>query len=160
MTSYRVTCVQLLGWIIILAVSATSPSSPAETFRVDDSASLPGEAATTMRWQSLAPGKTASNLVDGATIITVRMNLEPWQNRSGKIYLVLPTLAIGQVNAEWSTQGKLLPGAIISGSRTLVFSGLIRAAFLEDTLALKIQTDGRRLRSPQRLQFHFEIDVE
>ena len=78
----------------------------AATFRVDDSTSIPSEAATTMHWKSLAPTRTAGNLVDGATIVTVRLNLAPWLDRNGKIYLVLPALPIGQVNAEWATQGK------------------------------------------------------
>jgi hypothetical protein len=135
-------------------------SCVAETFRVDDSASLPSESATNMRWKSLAPSRSASNLVDGATIVTVRLNLAAWRNRNGKIYLALPALPIGQVNAAWSTQGRLLPGELVSGNRTLVYSGNIKTNVLEDTLALKLQTDGRRLASPQRLQFHFEIDAE
>lgn len=147
-------------WALLMPLVVLQPSCIAATFRVDDSASLPGEAATTMRWKSLAPSRTAGNLVDGATIVTVRLNLAPWLNRDGKIYLVLPSLPIGQVTAAWTSQGRLLPGELISGNRTLVYTGPIRASVLEDTLALKLQTDGRRLGSPQRLQFHFEIDVE
>jgi hypothetical protein len=47
-----------------------------------------------------------------------------------------------------------------SGSRTLVYAGPVRSARLEDTIALKILTDGRRLSAPQRLNFYFEIDVD
>ncbi|HEX4781791.1 MAG TPA: hypothetical protein VH301_13600, partial [Usitatibacter sp.] len=78
----------------------------------------------------------------------------------GKIYMALPEQPIGTVTADWTTQGRLLPGELISGRRTLVYSGPIRTPLLEDTIALRISADGRRLVSPQRLQFYFEIDVD
>ena len=143
---------------VLALLLATSAS--AATFRVDDSLSLPGESTTPMNWRSLAPSRTASHAVDGTSIVTVRLNLAPWLNRTGKIYMALPEQPIGQVNAEWSTQGRLLPGQLVSGNRTLVFAGPVRAALLEDTIVLKLSADGRRLLAPQRLQFHFEIDVD
>jgi hypothetical protein len=41
-----------------------------------------------------------------------------------------------------------------------VYAGPIKSGTLEDTIALKISADGRRLVSAQRLQFYFEIDVD
>jgi hypothetical protein len=134
--------------------------SAAVTFRVDDSASVPHEPTTTMRWRSLAPGRSASNAVEATTLVSVRLNVAPWLNKSAKIYLVLPEQSIGQVTVNFSSQGKLLPGRLVSGARALVFSGDVRTSRIEDTLALRIETDGRRLAAPQRLEFHFEIDVE
>jgi hypothetical protein len=90
----------------------------------------------------------------------VRLNLAPWLNRNGKVYLALPEQPIGQVTAEWTTQGRLLAGKVVSGNRTLVFAGPIRATILEDTIGLRLRADGRRLVGSQRLQFHFEIDVD
>jgi hypothetical protein len=90
----------------------------------------------------------------------VRLNTAPWLNKSGRIYMALAEQTIGTVTAEWSTQGRLLPGSLVSGNRTLVYSGPIRTPLLEDTIALRISADGRRLVSPQRLQFYFEIDVD
>ena len=58
------------------------------------------------------------------------------------------------------TQGKLLAGRLVSGSRALVYDGVISALRIEDTFAIRIETDGRQLNAPQRLQFYFEIDVE
>jgi len=141
------------------ALAASMPASAA-TFRVDDSATLPSESSTAMKWRSLAPSRAAGNAVEGSSVLTVRLNTAPWLNRSGKIYMALPEQPIGQVTAEWSTQGRLLPGQLISGNRTLVYSGPIRAALLEDTIVLKVTADGRRLIAPQRLQFYFEIDVD
>lgn len=135
-------------------------SANAATFRVDDSATLPSEAQTTMQWQSPSPGRGASNDVEGRSVITVRLNTAPWLNRNGKIFLALPAVPIGEVNAEWTTQGKLLAGQVRSGSRTLVYAGPIRTSLIEDTILLRVWTDGRRLGAPQRLDFQFEIDVD
>ena len=130
------------------------------TFRVDDSASLPNESSTPMKWRSIAPNRVAGNAVEGGSVVTVRLNLSPWLNKTGRVYLALPEQAVGPINAEWTTQGKLLPGQLVSGNRTLVFAGPVRTPLLEDTIVLKLTADGRRLVSPQRLQFHFEIDVD
>lgn len=130
------------------------------TFRVDDSGSLPGDATVNMKWQSMAPTRSASHLVEGSTLVTIRLNVAPWLNKAGKIYMALPVQATGQITAEWATQGVLLPGQLASGTRTLVYAGPIRQPRLEDTIALRILADGRRLEAPQRLQFYFEIDVD
>lgn len=132
----------------------------AATFRVDDSTSLPADTSVSMKWQSLAPTRSASHLVEGSTLVTVRLNVAPWLNKTGRIYMALAPQSLGPVSAEWTTQGILLPGQLVSGNRTLVFAGPIHAASLEDTIALKILTDGRRLSAPQRLNFYFEIDVD
>jgi hypothetical protein len=144
----------------IAAFLALPLAAGAATFRVDDSASLPNESNTPMQWKSLAPNRAVGNAVEGVMVVTVRLNTSPWLNRNGKIYMALPEQAIGTVTAEWSTQGRLLPGSLVSGRRTLVYSGPIRTSLLEDTIALRISADGRRLVSPQRLQFYFEIDVD
>lgn len=146
--------------IFATAIFGVSTTLCAATFRIDDTSTFPNDASIAMKWRSLAPSRDAGHLVEGATIVTVRLNSAPWLNKAAKIYMALPNQSVGQVTAEWSTQGKLLPGQLISGNRTLVFAGVIRNNAIEDTIALKIQTDGRRLSSPQRLQFHFEIDVD
>jgi hypothetical protein len=146
---------------LVVALLVAAPFAAfAATFRVDDSATLPNEANTAMQWRSLAPNRTVGNAVEGTSVFTVRLNTAPWLNRVGKIYMALPEQPIGTVTAQWSTQGRLLPGELISGRRTLVYSGPIRTPLLEDTIALRISADGRRLVSPQRLQFYFEIDVD
>lgn len=135
-------------------------SATAATYRVDDSTTLPAETSASMKWRSLAPNRAIGNVVEGSAVVTVRLNLAPWLNKTGKIYMVLPEQPIGQVTAEWATQGRLLPGKVVSGNRTLVYAGPIRSTGLEDTIALKLEADGRRLIAPQRLQFHFEIDID
>ena len=144
----------------LFAVVALVPPADAATFAVDDSASYVHDANTAMKWKSVAPSRRSGNLVEGATVVTVRLNVGPWVNKSGKIYMALPLQSIGLVNAAWTTQGRLLPGQVVSGNRTLVFAGPIRAAMIEDTIALTLEADGQRLDAAQRLQFHFEIDVD
>ena len=145
-----------LALVAMLAVA----SANAATFRVDDSLTLPNEQSTPMKWRSLAPNRSVGHAVEGSSILTVRLNVAQWLNKTGRIYMGLPEQPIGQVTAEWSTQGRLLPGQLLSGNRTLVYSGPIRANLIEDTIVLRLQADGRRLASTQRLQFYFEIDVD
>ena len=135
-------------------------AATAATFPVDDSQSLPREGNVNMEWRSLAPNRAVGHAIDGRMVVTLRLNTAPWINRNGKIYMVLPEQSIGEVTAEWTTQGRLLPGRIVSGNRALVYAGPIRTNILEDTIALRISADGRRLEASQRLQFNFEIDVE
>ena len=145
-----------LAFALVVAAS----TAHAATFRVDDTATLPSEANTVMQWKSPAPGRGATNDVEGRSVITVRLNTAPWMNRNGKIFLALPPVNIGEVTADWTTQGRLLAGQVRSGSRTLVFAGPIRSSVIEDTILLRITADGTRLASPQRLDFHFEIDID
>ncbi len=139
---------------------AAAASASAATFRVDDSLTLPHESSAAMRWRSLAPSRDAGHIVESANTLTIRLNVAPWLNKDVKIYMALPEQPIGQVSAEWTTQGKLLPGQLDSGNRTLVYAGPIRANMIEDTITLKLSADGRRLVAPLRLEFRFEIDVD
>ncbi len=90
----------------------------------------------------------------------VRLNLAPWLKRNGRLFLVLPEQSLGQVRASWTTQGRLLPGSLVSGQRALVLAGPIMTPRLDETLVVKIETDGTRLGSAHRLNFHFEIDID
>lgn len=158
--------------IHVLAIAALRPllalmfaallaqSAVAATFAVDDSSSYTHDANTTMKWKFMGSNRTPGSAVEGATMVTVRLNLMPWANKTGKVYMLLARQPIGPVNAAWTTQGRLLAGQLISGNRTLVYAGPIRSAILEDTITLTLETDGQRLVSAQRLQFYFEIDVD
>ena len=145
---------------MLLAFLLVAAWAQAATFRVDDSLTLPNETSTPMKWRSLAPNRAVGHAVEGSSVLTIRLNVAPWLKRNGRIYMGLPEQPIGQVSAQWSTQGKLLAGQLASGSRTLVYAGPIRTSLIEDTIVLRLQADGRRLAAPQRLQFYFEIDVD
>jgi hypothetical protein len=148
-----------IAWLVAAVVLSQATSSAA-TFRVDDSTSIPSETNVTMHWKSANPNRITGNTVEGGILITVRLNVAPWLNKTGKIYMALPQQPIGPVNVEWTTQGRLLPGKLMSGERTLVYAGPIRSGTIEDTFVVKVETDGKRLASPQRMQFHFEIDLD
>jgi hypothetical protein len=152
-------CKGLIACALMLAATFSVPTIAA-TFTVDDSTSIPNESNVTMRWKSANPSRLAGNTVEAATLVTLRLNVAPWRNKTGKIYMALPQQPIGPVSVEWTTQGRLLPGKLISGERTLVYAGPIRSNSLEDTFGVRVETDGKRLATPQRLQFHFEIDVD
>jgi hypothetical protein len=74
--------------------------------------------------------------------------------------MLLPEPPIGPVSVDWTTQGRLLPGSLVSGQRTLIYAGPITTRILSDTMAVSVHVDGSRLSSDQDLDFHFEIDVE
>lgn len=158
--SWRVLPSTLVALMALMAAVAVAAPASAATFAVDDSTSYTHDANTAMKWRSVAPSRRAGNQVEGATVVTVRLNLAPWANKTGKVYMTLAEQPIGPVKAAWTTQGRLLPGQLVSGSRTLVYAGQIRSGILEDTIALTIEADGQRLVGSQRLNFNFEIDVD
>jgi hypothetical protein len=132
----------------------------AQAYRVDDGGSqvLGGP----LRLKPITPmprGQLATALF-GDTRVLVRLDVAPWKGRRGRIYMTLPQHAGGQVAATWTTQGRLLPGTVRSGERTLVYAGPIDADALEDTLRLSIQADGRDLSRGEQLAFSFEIDLD
>lgn len=144
----------------LFAVLVAGPATAA-TYTVDDSSSIPFETQVNTRWRDGANGgRGMSNDIEGGATVTIRLNLKPWLNRNGRIYLALPQQPVGVVNVEWATQGRMLPGKLQSGQRTLVFNGPIRTSFLEDNFTVRVVADGRRVAATQRLQFHFEIDVD
>lgn len=143
----------------MLALLATTVTMAA-TYRVDDSTSMPQESSASLRWRHLAPSRGGDNTIEGATRVQVRLNLAQWQRRVGRVYMVLPEQTGSRITVSWTTQGRLLPGELVSGQRALVYAGTINAPVLEETLQMKIATDGTRMNASQRLNFHFEIDVD
>lgn len=149
-----------LRFSLLLAGALAAGTAAAQTYRVDDSASqvLGGP----LRLQAITPmprGELATALI-GETSVLVRLDVSPWKGRQGRIYMTLPQQAGGQVLASWTTRGRLLPGALRSGDRTLVYAGPIDADTLEDTFRLRIQADGRDLSRDEQLAFSFEIDLD
>jgi hypothetical protein len=148
----------IAGWGVaaVLACGAAW----AETFPVDDSRSQVLDSNVRMQWESLAPGRGRSNLVVGQTTVIVRLDVEPWQGRRGRIFMLLPARAEAPVEARWTTRGPLQPGTLRSGERATVFAGPINGALIEDTLVLRITIDGDSLERDESLEFRFEIEVE
>ena len=145
---------------VLLAFMTMAAPALAATYIVDDSSTIPFETNVASRWRQAASGRQLGNEIESAATVTIRLNLAPYLNRVGRIYLALPPQPIGVVNVEWATQGRMLAGALQSGQRTLVYSGPIRTPILEDNFVVKVVADGRRVAVTQRLQFHFEIDID
>lgn len=150
--------------LLVLALCAglsVFPAVAADTYKVDDSGSqVLGGSTLRMKWDDRVPRAGGRSTVSGETAVLVRLNLSPWRGRQGRIYMTLPAPLSGPLTTAWTTRGTLLPGTLRSGERTLVYSGLIPAEMLEDTLRLVIQADGQRLVRTEQLDFGFEIDVE
>jgi hypothetical protein len=131
----------------------------ADTFRLDDSGTLVTPPSATWDW---LPGslRTGLSTLEMFLRIDVRIDTRRWTGRNGHIYMVLPADGDGPIQAEWTTQGRLLGGRLASGGRTLVYSGTIPGPTLEDTLRMRLTTDARKLpEGTQRMAFHFEIDI-
>jgi len=131
----------------------------AVTTAIDDSGTVVLSPSVPMRWQALSPRQANGVLMFGSTMVRIRLNLTPWLQHAGRIYLVLPAQQPGAIRASWSSQGRLLGGEVSSGSRTLVYSGPIRTPFLEDVLRLAIFVDGRQMHQGYEINFRFEMDA-
>ncbi len=134
-------------------------ASHASTFRIDDSGTLVSQPVTPMKWRQVVPSRTGDNAVEGQLSVQLRLNLTNWVNRPARIFMALAPTEGEQLTATWRTQGRLLPGSLRSGGRTLVFDGVVRDPFLVETLQLNLVADGRLLTRTQHLQFFFEIEV-
>jgi hypothetical protein len=132
----------------------------ARTVAIDDSGTLPYNAAFAMKWRTATPRGGAATEMIGTAQLRVRLNVAPWLRHSGHIYLVLPAQQPGAINAAWTTQGRLLPGRVSAGSRTLVWAGPITSVFIEDVVQLTIVVDGRRMSQGYQVNFRFEMDED
>jgi hypothetical protein len=145
-----------LAFGIIWAATAQAKSST-----IDDSGSTAIEPSVLMRWKTATPTRTAAGkLMVGTTTIRVRINVMPWLKHSGRIYLALPAQQPGPISLSWTTQGRLLPGQLVSGNRVLVYAGPITTPFMEDTLTFQFGVDGAFMQRAVQVTYHFEMDEE
>ncbi len=149
-----------LPLLLLLTVFAAATPADAKTRVIDDSATLPYDAPLVLHWQQLSPRRPVNNRMTGTLTLRVKLNVAHWLRRPGRIYLVLPAQQPGAMNASWSTQGRLLPGRLSSGTRALVYSGLITMPFIEDVLQLTLEADGTQMRQLYHVNFRFEMDEE
>lgn len=147
-------------FFLALALTIIWPAvARAKTIIVDDSGSQALEPSVTMRWKSAAPARSAAgNLMIGTTTIRVRINVMPWLHHSGHIYLALPAQKPGPIGLSWTTQGRFLPGQVVSGNRVLVYAGPITMPFMEDTLTFQFSVNGALLGRPVPVTYRFEMD--
>lgn len=137
-----------------------SPAAWAGIYPVDDSASTVLNSSVNMKWEDGVPRAGQRATVAGQLGVIVRLNVSQWKGQTGKIYMKLPSQAIGPVHTQWISRGRLLPGALRDGDRALVYAGAITDDMIEDTIQLLIQADGNRLGKPEQLHFSFEIETQ
>lgn len=128
-----------------------------QAVRIDDSATQVLTSLVRMKWEDPAPGR--SDMLVGQVTVLVRLDMAPFQGRSGRIYHVLGRQAT-PVEASWTSRGVLLPGVLRDGERTLVYAGPMTTPMIEDTLVLTLRADGALLSRPEQLRFHFEFEAE
>lgn len=144
---------------LLAAALLWADNAHATTTRVDDSGTMVSQSVLPMRWKQLVPGRGADHSVEASVRVALRLNLARWLNQPVRLYMALAPASGEPIYAIWLTQGRLLPGALRSGGRTLIFDGVANTASLEETLELTLRTDGRALISQQSLQFYFEVDT-
>ena len=148
-------------WLAAASLLALLTGGPAQaaTFRIDETGTVVSDPVLRMQWREALPGRSGDRTVTGVLRVDVRLNLQPWLNRQSRIYLVLAPTSGARLQAQWTTQGRLQPGTLRSGERALVYEGPAGPATLTDSLRMQVEADGRTLDGLQRLDFHFEIEV-
>lgn len=146
---------RLLAWLALLGLA--NPAW-AQAFRVDDSRSQVLGGTLRLKPEDTRSRNAMATQVSGETHVAAVLDVSPWKGRHARIYLVVPGHEGARLVVSWSTHGRLLPGSVRSGERTLVYAGMIATDTLEDTLRLAIQADGRKLRRDEQLAFAFEIE--
>lgn len=146
--------------LLALAMLAAAPVASAQAQRVDDSQSQVLGSTLALRWDQAAPRDGRAGTLSGTITVLVRLDVRAWRGRNARIYQVIPATAGVDVQAQWTSQGVLLPGQMRSGERALVYAGPVNSDFLQDTFRLTIRADGDRLERTERLEFDFEIEAE
>jgi hypothetical protein len=112
-----------------------------------------------MEWRPIPPGQSASGM-EAWVRVNIRIATTEWKGRSGRVYMVLPRDQSSNIEAVWTTQGRLLPGRVVSGERTEVFVGVIPGDTLEDQMLVRLRSGADWQSASRRLNFHFEFDTD
>ena len=145
---------------IAVIASLAGIAAHAATVRLDDSGSYALQPTAQMQWRSALPKAGTGPQTESTVRVQIRIDTRAYIGRTGRIYMVLPLDPGPQLSASWQTQGRLLPGQLVSGQRTLVFTGPISGGSLEDQLVMRFQSQADWPTSSRRLSFHFELDTE
>ncbi len=135
-------------------------SAWANPHRLDDSLSHTVPPNVQMQWRPVPPGQSDAGGMEAWLRVNVRINTRDWSGRNGRVYMVLPRDQASNIEAVWTTQGRLQPGRLVSGERTLVYAGQLPGAALEDQLQVRLRSGPDWQSSSRRLNFHFELDVD
>jgi hypothetical protein len=150
----------LLGGLALVGISASAGTTGANPHRLDDSRSQTVPENAQMQW--LPQSRVAQNAGMQATVrVNIYIDTTAWKDRTGQVYMVLPQDQNGaEIEAQWTTNGSLLPGRLVSGERTLVYAGRISGEALQDQMQVRLRSGPDWLSQNRRLNFYFEIDVD
>ncbi|MEZ5701070.1 MAG: hypothetical protein R3E42_02540 [Burkholderiaceae bacterium] len=127
--------------------------------RLDDSRSHPASDNLQMEWLPQNRSDPGAGM-QASVRVNIDIDTADWQGRTGRIYMVLPRDQAGSsVQADWTTQGKLRSGRLVSGERTMVYAGRIDSPRLRDEMLVRLRTAPDWQSNSRRLNFYFEIDV-
>jgi len=135
-------------------------SAWANPHRLDDSLSYTVPPNVQMQWRPLTRGQTNAGGMEAALRVNIRIDTRDWVGRSGRIYMVLPRDETSNIEAVWTTQGRLQAGRLLSGERALVYAGKITTPTLEDQLQVRLRSNADWQSNTRRLNFHFELDAD
>jgi hypothetical protein len=135
-------------------------SAQANPHRLDDSGSHTVPPNVQMQWRPLSARGGAEPGMEAWLRVNLRIDTAAWAGRSGRVYMVLPRDEAASVEAVWTSQGRLLPGRLVSGERALVFAGTLPGPTLEDQIGVRLRTGTDWASLSRRLNFHFEFDAD
>lgn len=145
-------------WGCVLGLLIMS-ASHAATVRLDDAGSYAVQPNVRMQWRSAIAPTGSGAATEARVRVQIRIDTRAYAGQQGRVYMVLPQDSGPPLMAEWQTNGRLLPGSVISGGRTLVYAGPLPGNSLEDQLTLRLSSDANWLSDSRRLNFHFELDT-
>ena len=145
-----------LVFVVSLALSGPAHANP---HRLDDSLSHTVPANAQMQWRPQTSADPNAG-VQASVRVNVRIDTSDWVGRTGRVYMVLPRDEASTMEAEWTTNGTLLPGRLVSGERTLVYAGRITGSTLQDQMQVRLRSPPDWQSSSRRLTFYFELDVD
>jgi hypothetical protein len=153
------TCISRNRPALVAALLLLSGPALANPHRLDDSLSHTVPASAQMQWRPQTGAEPDAG-VEAWVRVNIRIDTANWVGRTGRIYMVLPRDQSSSMEAEWTANGPLRPGRLVSGERALVFAGRIPGATLQDQLQVRLRSAPDWQSTSRRLNFYFELDVD
>lgn len=148
----------LAGALCALVLACGGPAR-AETVVLDDSRSYTTPPDAQMQWLPLR-GTDRPGGMEAWVRVNILIDTSPWVGRSGRIYMALSRDQASTIEAQWTTDGRLLAGQLRSGERTLVWAGLIQGDTLSDQMVVRLRSGPDWQGQNRRLNFSFELDLD
>ena len=145
-------------WACMLGLLIAS-TGQAASVRLDDAGSYTMQPSVRMQWRTTTATAGSSAATEARVRVQIRIDTKAFAGQQGRVYMVLPLDAGPPLRADWQTEGRLLPGSVVSGGRTLVYAGPLPGNALEDQLTVRLSSEVSWLSDSRRLNFHFELDT-